>query len=671
MFGNGLIQRVILAVCFLLIVGPWAGATQITTGKGEVVSLLYLDVNTALAGTVNGGLFRSVDQGATWARVASIPSCTVKSLAKSSTATVFAASDCGLYKSGDAGVSWTRINSQPGSAVAAASSTVLLGVPGVGIFRSVDGGTTFGDASSGLDSTDIRAISFDPVSAGGIAYAALFNPDWYPSNHSGGTLALGGVFKSADGGISWTNLNSGLSSLWVTGIAVNSAGTVFATTAPPTDPTQGTVQKYSGGAWSGPSFSASNTTGIYGGETVTIDSNGADAWVGSSTQGPHLWIQSSSNPAYNNNLVRQMAGSFTQDPDVLNKIHAIAVFAGAPTLLGVAGLGVYRSASTASPYGGVGYSPWMLPTINVQADRVLSFVRNSNGDAFIGLTNAGVIKAPSGSSTYAEFNAGFIKAGAPSNVHATPSVQYLTSTVAGDVFAAVSSVGVVRSASGSGSWGSLTTPAWSASGLAAVPGNNAVFAAEFYASGSPGVYRVPASGSPTLVQAGWSSGSSMGYVAPSTSGNAQVYALDYDSAGPGAGTNAAGYALSSTGANTPMVPSYVGFQRLGFYAAADNGSTVIAASLKGLFKSTDAGATFSRIATTGLPASGIVGLTMQGGNFYVATRRGDLLCSLDQGVTWQSKLATNAMTVNMVSDGSNLVIITDGAGITTIAASCP
>lgn len=652
-----------------------ARATPVTSGNGKVVSLLYLDGINALAGTINGGLWRSADQGNNWTRVASIPLCSVKSLAKASNTQVFAASDCGLFKSTDGGQNWSSINSQPSSAVAvtaAATPIVLVGLPGAGILRSTDGGATFSDASGGLDSTDVRAISIDPNNNNNV-YAALFNPDWYPSSHPGPALVLGGVFKSTNGGQTWAAVSAtGLSSLWVTSVAVNNAGTVFATTAPPENPNSGTVQRLtnsSPGSWGSPTytgFSGANTGCVCGGESLTIDSNGTDVWIGSSSLGPHLWVQS------NNDLIRQMDGSFNQDADVLNKIGAIAGFSGSPTLLGSAGLGVYRSGTPTPgglPSAGIkGWSPWLSPSADVQADRVLAYARNGNGDLFVGLADGGVVKQPNGSSTWSRFNTGFPITGGAANVYSTPTVQYLAATSAGDIFLSATALGgVMRSTGGTASWSALKSGGWQAAGLAPNPGANEVFASDFYGGSPPGVWRVPSSGAPTQVQG--ESGGGLGYISPSTSGNARVYALNYDGATNGNGT--AGFVVQSNGTTSAMTAAYAGFQNLGFYAAADNGATVIAASLKGLFKSTDSGATFTRIATSGLPVSGIVGLTMNNNIYFAATREGDLLCSAD-GSTWQTKVAKFATTVGLVKDGSNVVMLSDGAGFNAIAATtCP
>src|SRR2546427_13292239 len=63
---------------------------------------------------------------------------------------------------------------------------------GVHLRRSVDGARTFADIT-GFMHLDQRAIAFDPVTPG-VVYSG----------------SDGGVYRSADGGNSWTDLNSDL-----------------------------------------------------------------------------------------------------------------------------------------------------------------------------------------------------------------------------------------------------------------------------------------------------------------------------------------------------------------------------------------------------------------------------------------------------------------------------
>lgn len=117
----------------------------------------------------------------------------------------------GMFRSTDGGASWTPINTGLGTidrveAIAiqpatteGASPVLLIGVlktGGPNLFRSTDLGDTWSDATTGLVSTTavVKSIVFDP-SAPLVAYAAL---------------NAGGVFKSLDGGQTWSDASSGL-----------------------------------------------------------------------------------------------------------------------------------------------------------------------------------------------------------------------------------------------------------------------------------------------------------------------------------------------------------------------------------------------------------------------------------------------------------------------------
>jgi hypothetical protein len=74
------------------------------------------------------------------------------------------------------------------------SRSIIYAGTDAGLFKSTDGGTTFGtQVTNGLTATVILALRFDPAS---------------PSTLYAGTN--GGVFVSADGGGSWTPMNVGL-----------------------------------------------------------------------------------------------------------------------------------------------------------------------------------------------------------------------------------------------------------------------------------------------------------------------------------------------------------------------------------------------------------------------------------------------------------------------------
>jgi hypothetical protein len=128
----------------------------------------------------------------------------------------------GVFKSTDSGATWNAVNT--GLPTYPSPSTTVLGILSMAIdpsapatlwastidvnaavlapghiYKTTNGGTNWVDSSSGLTSADIRALLVDPVDPS-ILYAA-----------GGGTSGNpGGVFKSYDHGATWHSISIGL-----------------------------------------------------------------------------------------------------------------------------------------------------------------------------------------------------------------------------------------------------------------------------------------------------------------------------------------------------------------------------------------------------------------------------------------------------------------------------
>ncbi|MBI3242197.1 MAG: hypothetical protein HYZ49_07885 [Chloroflexi bacterium] len=119
--------------------------------------------------------------------------------------TVYAGTTEGVYKSLDGGVTWAEASvGLTSSAVAAlavdpgATQTVYAGTDyGGGVFKSVDGGVSWTAANNGLpDATDKRNID-----------ALIVDPSTPQTVYAG---TWDGVYKSMDGGASWVAINNGM-----------------------------------------------------------------------------------------------------------------------------------------------------------------------------------------------------------------------------------------------------------------------------------------------------------------------------------------------------------------------------------------------------------------------------------------------------------------------------
>jgi photosystem II stability/assembly factor-like uncharacterized protein len=180
----------------------------------------------ACPGAEPGNVWRSPDGGLSWMRLAAIPEYDptfpgVSGLVThpQDTGIMYAWNAVGLFKSSDGGASWSTLDSaafRPRlswrpliSRVVIDSqnpSTLYVVADLVGLFRSTDGGTTWRALTSGLPAVAYFSDEIHPVRA------LAIDP------HNSNTLYAGtdfGVFRSTDGGETWSAVNSGLTSLSV------------------------------------------------------------------------------------------------------------------------------------------------------------------------------------------------------------------------------------------------------------------------------------------------------------------------------------------------------------------------------------------------------------------------------------------------------------------------
>jgi photosystem II stability/assembly factor-like uncharacterized protein len=169
------------------------------------------------------GVLRSTDGGATWANLESSAFVSATGGARVSQivvdprgagtpagTTLYAATSFGLYKSVTGGAAWTRVlNLGHVSALVMdpASSDVLYAAVGIpsfttnsGVYRSSDAGVTWTRLGNGLPTADVGriALAISPLATRAI-YAAIEAPS---------TGDLLGIYRSADGGSSWTSMGA-------------------------------------------------------------------------------------------------------------------------------------------------------------------------------------------------------------------------------------------------------------------------------------------------------------------------------------------------------------------------------------------------------------------------------------------------------------------------------
>lgn len=159
-------------------------------------------------------LYRSTDNGNSWTASGHVERLTI-SIAFNSAGDIFAGTKThGVFRSTNDGETWAQINSgltSPNifSLAVNTNGDILAGTPS-GIFRSTNNGANWNEINSGLTSLDVKTIA---VSSNANIFCGTFG---------------GGVFRSTDNGNSWVQINNGLTNLNINSLSVNSAGYIYA-----------------------------------------------------------------------------------------------------------------------------------------------------------------------------------------------------------------------------------------------------------------------------------------------------------------------------------------------------------------------------------------------------------------------------------------------------------
>ncbi len=224
--------------------GPFRG------GRVDAVSGVPGRPNEFYMGAVNGGVWKSIDAGRVWSPVFdSQPVASIGAIAVAPSApdVVYVGTGestlrdsmgygNGVYKSTDAGKSWSHTGlddtqhigriavdpKNPNIVFVAAIGHLYAPSAERGVFKSVDGGKSWTKVLFKDENVGAVEVVIDPTNSN-VVYAGLWNtrrPPWYTYRPSNGPG--GGIFKSTDGGNTWRQLTSGLpkSGIGKTGIAV-------------------------------------------------------------------------------------------------------------------------------------------------------------------------------------------------------------------------------------------------------------------------------------------------------------------------------------------------------------------------------------------------------------------------------------------------------------------
>jgi photosystem II stability/assembly factor-like uncharacterized protein len=245
----------------------WRQIGPTRAGRARALSGVPSQPNKFYIGFDNGGVWRSTDYGSTWQPLfdsQSTGSIGAIAVAPSDPNIIYVGTGAGIirpdlavgdgvYKSTDAGRTWTHLGLRDSQMIAnievdpTDANRVFVAVlghpygpnPERGIFRSTDGGGHFEKVLYKDEYTSANDVRIDP-SHPNIVYAALWQQQqgFYENGSFGGEG--GGIFKSTDGGTTWSKLTTGLPAVVQANLAIapSRSETIYATVAtnPPSTP---------------------------------------------------------------------------------------------------------------------------------------------------------------------------------------------------------------------------------------------------------------------------------------------------------------------------------------------------------------------------------------------------------------------------------------------------
>ena len=215
----------------------WRPIGPLRAGRGRAVAGVPSQPSTFYIGNDDGGVWKSTDYGNSWYPIFDEePTSSIGAIAVSvSDPNVIyvgtgegnirpdQSTGMGMYKSTDAGKSWEFIGLRDTQDIAmvavdphdsnrvfvAALGHVYASNSARGIFRSLDGGKTWKKVLYVNEYTGGDDIEMDPRNPD-ILYATLWQQQRAPWENGAFGGTDGGIFKSTDGGNTWSKLTSGL-----------------------------------------------------------------------------------------------------------------------------------------------------------------------------------------------------------------------------------------------------------------------------------------------------------------------------------------------------------------------------------------------------------------------------------------------------------------------------
>jgi photosystem II stability/assembly factor-like uncharacterized protein len=211
----------------------WRGIGPYRGGRALAAAGVPGDPTTFFFGSVAGGVWKTTDGGASWLPLTDntpISSVGAIAIAASDRNIIYVGTGeaaprgdmtygDGVYKSVDGGKTWSSLGLKdtrqigalivdphnPDIVLVAALGHAFGANPERGVFRTTDGGKSWTKVLYKDEQTGAIDVCFDPHDAK-IVYAALWQARRQPWNFSSGGPSSG-LYRSSDGGVSWTRLS--------------------------------------------------------------------------------------------------------------------------------------------------------------------------------------------------------------------------------------------------------------------------------------------------------------------------------------------------------------------------------------------------------------------------------------------------------------------------------
>ena len=390
---------------------------------GNVRSLAINSSGHIYAGTLDGSVFRSTDNGDNWTQTG-LTAYWIYALTINSSGDIFAGTYNGdIFRSTDNGETWTEVLSVSRVfPLAINSSDHIFAGTNNGVFRSTDNGETW--TQTGLTAIWVYALSFN--SSGHI----------FAGTSAG--ISGGSVFRSTDNGETWTEVNTGLtapSGVW--SLAINSSDHIFVGT----DALGVFRSTDNGNNWTQTGLTYSN---VYSLEINSIGHifAGTEGGVFRSTDNGETWIQVNTGLPY------------------IKNISSLAINSSGEIFSGTYYGGVFRSIDNGDN--------WLQVNTGITKFRVMSLAINYIGHIFAGTYYGGVFRSADVGYNWAQINNGF----------SYTKVKSIAINSSDHIFAGTYYGGVFRSTDNGGYWTatSLTYPPWTDICCLAINSSDHIFA---------------------------------------------------------------------------------------------------------------------------------------------------------------------------------------------------